>query len=82
MLGSLFAGLSDWGLVALRVMLGAAFIIHGWPKVNPRSHLGGTRGWAMSSLILAFGHMKAAGACLLPYGFLAAHTRMRGPALG
>lgn len=45
MLESIFAGLDDWGLVALRIMMGLIFIYHGWPKVNPKSRIGGIPGW-------------------------------------
>lgn len=36
----------DWGLLILRVVLGAIFIVHGWPKLNPRGPMKGPGGFA------------------------------------
>ena len=36
---------SDWGLLALRLVLGAIFLIHGWAKLSPASAVGGIPGW-------------------------------------
>ena len=33
MLESLLAGAGDWGLLAVRLALGAILIVHGYPKV-------------------------------------------------
>jgi uncharacterized membrane protein YphA (DoxX/SURF4 family) len=35
---------SEWGLLALRVAVGAIFIVHGWPKITGPE--GWPRGWA------------------------------------
>lgn len=48
MLESIFGGLNNWGLLALRIMMGVVFIVHGWPKVNPRSRIGGIPGWTQA----------------------------------
>lgn len=48
MLLTFFGGLSDWGLLALRIMMGVVFIVHGWPKVNPASRIGGIPGWTQA----------------------------------
>lgn len=44
MLADIFATLSDWGLLILRVALGIIFIVHGWPKLNPNSPMKGPAG--------------------------------------
>lgn len=44
MLADIFAPVSDWGLLILRVALGIIFLAHGWPKLNPNSPMKGTAG--------------------------------------
>lgn len=46
MLADIFAPVSDWGLLILRVALGIIFLAHGWPKLNPNSPMKGTAGVA------------------------------------
>ncbi len=36
---------SDWGLLALRLVLGTIFIVHGLAKLSPGSPVGGIAGW-------------------------------------
>ncbi|HXF82375.1 MAG TPA: DoxX family protein [bacterium] len=44
MLADILSPLSDWGLLILRVALGIIFIVHGWPKLNPKSPMKGIAG--------------------------------------
>ena len=46
MLESVFAPLSSWGLLILRLGLGAVFFAHGWPKINPNGPMKGPAGVA------------------------------------
>ncbi len=41
----MFSLASDWGLLILRVALGAIFIVHGWPKLNPNGPMKGPAGF-------------------------------------
>lgn len=45
MLEAFFAPMSDWGLVILRVALGATFMVHGWMKLNPNGPIKGPAGF-------------------------------------
>jgi len=45
-LESIFAPLSDWGLLVLRLGLGVVFFAHGWPKLNPNGPMKGIPGVA------------------------------------
>lgn len=45
MLETLFAPISDWGLLVLRLGLGAVFMVHGWAKLNPKGAIGGPAGF-------------------------------------
>ena len=45
MLETLFAPISDWGLLVLRLGLGAVFLVHGWAKLNPKGPMGGPAGF-------------------------------------
>jgi len=45
MLESIFAPVSGWGLLVLRVAAGIIFIVHGWPKLNPNSPMKGPSGF-------------------------------------
>ena len=45
MLETLFAPISDWGLLVLRLGLGAVFMVHGWAKLNPNGPMGGPAGF-------------------------------------
>ncbi|MGH2605361.1 MAG: DoxX family protein [Anaerolineales bacterium] len=45
MLETLFAPISDWGLLVLRLGLGAVFTVHGWAKLNPKGPMGGPAGF-------------------------------------
>ncbi|MGQ0551250.1 MAG: DoxX family protein [Armatimonadota bacterium] len=46
MLESMFAPVSDWGLLILRVGLGVIFPFHGWLKLNPNGPAKGPAGFA------------------------------------
>jgi len=46
MLESIFAPLSDWGLLFLRLGMGIIFLVHGLPKLNPNSPSKGTAGFS------------------------------------
>lgn len=59
-----------WGLLILRIGIGAMFIIHGYPKI-----VGGTQTWAflgmqMSNIGIDFGHVF--------WGFMAAFAEFAG----
>ena len=43
---SIFAPLSDWGLLVLRLGLGIVLFAHGWPKINPNGPMKGPAGVA------------------------------------
>lgn len=45
MLETLFAPISDVGLLILRVGLALVFVGHGWPKMKPGSAMGGPSGF-------------------------------------
>lgn len=45
MLETLFAPISDWGLLVLRLGLAAVFMVHGWAKLNPKGPIGGPAGF-------------------------------------
>lgn len=45
MLETLFAPISDWGLLILRLGLGAVFMVHGWAKLKPKGPMGGPAGF-------------------------------------
>ena len=45
MLESIFAPVSGWGLLVLRLAAGIIFIVHGWPKLNPNSPMKGPAGF-------------------------------------
>jgi len=45
MLESIFAPVSGWGLLVLRLAAGIIFIVHGWPKLNPNSEMKGPAGF-------------------------------------
>lgn len=74
----LFGGAGDWGLLILRVALGAIFIVHGWPKVNPNSPMKGLTGFGgflksmgvplPSFFALLVGVLETLGAVLLILG--------------
>lgn len=40
----LFASNADLGLLVLRLGLAVVFFVHGWPKINPNSEMGGVKG--------------------------------------
>lgn len=46
MLEIIFSPLSDWGILILRLVTGLIFIVHGWPKLNPKSPIKGPAGFA------------------------------------
>ena len=46
MLESVFAPLSDWGLLILRLGLAIVMVNHGWPKLNPNGPMKGLSGVA------------------------------------
>lgn len=46
MLESIFSPLTDWGLLILRVTMGATLLVHGWLKVNPAGPVRGPQGFA------------------------------------
>lgn len=46
MLESIFAPVSDWGLLILRLGSGIVFFAHGWPKLNPNGPMKGPAGVA------------------------------------
>jgi putative oxidoreductase len=74
----LFAGAGDWGLLILRLALGAIFIVHGWPKINPNSPMKGLTGFGgflksqgvplPSLFALAVALLETVGAVLLILG--------------
>jgi putative oxidoreductase len=45
---------ANFGLLIVRLGLGAAFIAHGWPKISGGPHLWGQLGFAMGSLGIHF----------------------------
>jgi putative oxidoreductase len=74
----LFGGAGDWGLLILRLALGAIFIVHGWPKINPNSPMKGLTGFGgflksqgvplPSLLALVVALLETVGAVLLILG--------------
>lgn len=45
MLEALFAPVTDWGLLVLRLGLASVFMVHGWAKLNPKGPIGGPAGF-------------------------------------
>ena len=46
MLENILSPYHDVGLLILRLALGITFLVHGWPKLNPGSPMGGAAGMA------------------------------------
>jgi putative oxidoreductase len=69
------AELSEWGLLALRVAVGAIFIVHGWPKITGARGMaaalgGGEAQPAMVGIVTVQGIVEAGGGVLLILGVL------------
>ena len=45
MINELFAPFHDLAILILRLFVGVIFIVHGWPKLNPRSPMKGVAGF-------------------------------------
>jgi len=60
----------DWGLLILRVGIGAAFIMHGWPKISGGPAMWLQVGEAMKSIHITFGYTF--------WGFMAALAEFGG----
>jgi putative oxidoreductase len=67
--------LSEWGLLALRIAVGAVFIVHGWPKITGARGMaavmgGGEAKPAMVGMVTVQGLVETGGGVLLILGVL------------